>query len=98
MWCCRCSVAVVISKLLAPVVQTLDRAIHWINHYPLDNSIGFASVYPLDSDLSAGQRYPSFEQLGPEFHLSAKLTVAEKGHAIFFVASLQLAIATFRFL
>ena len=51
--------------LLAPVVQTLDSAIHWINHYPLDNSIGFASVYPLDSDLSGGQRYPSFEQLGP---------------------------------
>ena len=50
---------------LAPVVQTLDSAIHWINHYPLDNSIGFASVYPLDSDLSGGQRYPSFEQLGP---------------------------------
>ena len=50
----------------APVVQTLDSAIHWINHYPLDNSIGFASVYPMDSDLSGGQRYPSFEQLGPE--------------------------------
>ena len=49
----------------APVVRTLDSAIHWINHYPLDNSIGFASVYPLDSDLSGGQRYPSFEQLGP---------------------------------
>ena len=52
-------------KTLAPVVQTLDSAIHWINHYLLDNSIGFASVYPLDSDLSGGQRYPSFEQLGP---------------------------------
>ena len=51
---------------LAPVVQTLDSAIHWINHYPLDNSTGFASVYPLDSDLSVGQRYPSFEQLGPD--------------------------------
>ena len=50
---------------LAPVVQTLDSAILWINHYPLDNSIGFASVYPLDSNLSGGQRYPSFEQLGP---------------------------------
>ena len=50
----------------APVVQTLDSAIHWINDYPLDNSIGFASVYPLDSDLSAGQHYPSFEQLGPD--------------------------------
>ena len=50
---------------LAPVVQMLDSAIHWINHYRLDNSIGFASVYPLDSDLSGGQRYPLFEQLGP---------------------------------
>ena len=50
---------------LAPVVQTLDSAIHWVNHYPLDNSIGFAMVYPLDSDLSGGQRYPPFEQLGP---------------------------------
>ena len=40
------------------------------NHYPLDNSIGFASVYPLDSDLSSGQCYPSFEQLGPERHLT----------------------------
>ena len=49
----------------APVVQTLDSAIHWINHCPQDNSIGFASVYPLDSNLSAGQRYSSFEQLGP---------------------------------
>ena len=52
----------------APVVQTLDSAIHWINHYPLDNSIGFAIVYPLDRDLSGGQRYPSFEQLGPVAH------------------------------
>ena len=53
------------ANVQAPVVQTLDSAIHWINHYPLDNSIGFASVYPLDSDLSGGQRNPSFEQLGP---------------------------------
>ena len=43
-------------KRLAPAVQTLDSAIHWINHYTLVNSIGFASVYPLDSDLSGGQR------------------------------------------
>ena len=52
----------------APVVQTLDSAIHWINHYPLDNSIGFASAYPLDRDLSGGQCYPSFEQLGPDHY------------------------------
>ena len=54
------------TKDQAPVVQALDSAIHWINHYPLDNSIGFASVYRLDSNLSGGQRYPSFEQLGPD--------------------------------
>ena len=54
-----------VCKQQAPVVQTLDNAIHWINYNPLDNSIGFASGYPLDSDLSGGQRYPSFEQLGP---------------------------------
>ena len=56
----------------ARVVQTMDSAVHRINHYPVDNSIGFASVYPLDSDLSGGQRYPSFEQLGPDvwFHRS----------------------------
>ena len=60
--------------LLAPVVQTLDSAIHWINHYPLDNSIGFASVYPLDGDLSSDQHYPSFEQLGPGVHASTQCT------------------------
>ena len=38
----------------ALAVQTMDSAIHWINHYPLDNSIGFACVYSVDSDLSGG--------------------------------------------
>ena len=36
------------------VVQKVDNAIHWINHYPLDSAIGFAMTYPLDSDLSGG--------------------------------------------
>ena len=36
----------------APVVQKVDSAIHWINHYPLDSVIGFLNTYPLDSDLS----------------------------------------------
>ena len=40
--------------LLAPVVQTMDNAIHQINHYPLDSASGFAITYPLDSDLSGG--------------------------------------------
>ena len=38
---------------LAPVVQTLDSAIHRINHYPLDSVIDFRNTYLLDSDLSA---------------------------------------------
>ena len=29
-----------------PVVQKVDSAVHWINHYPLDSAICFAmSVY-----------------------------------------------------
>ena len=39
---------------LAPVVQTLDSAIHRINHYPADSVIGFPNTYPLDGDLSGG--------------------------------------------
>ena len=38
----------------APFVQTVDNAIHRINHYPLDIAIGFAITYPVDSDLSGG--------------------------------------------
>ena len=40
--------------LLAPVVQTLDSAIHRINHYPADSVIDFRNTYPLDSYLSGG--------------------------------------------
>ena len=49
---CNCSQAD--SAHLAPVVQTVDDAIHRINHYPLDIAIGFAITYPVDSDLSGG--------------------------------------------
>ena len=51
---------------LAPVVQTLDSAIHRIKIYPLDGAIGFRNTYPLDSDLSGGKRYPTFEQPRPD--------------------------------
>ena len=45
----------------APVVQKVDKAIHWINLYPLDSAIGFPNTYPLD-----------FEQPGPvDFSFSA---------------------------
>ena len=38
----------------APVVQTLDSAIHRINHYPADKYYGNQLRYPLDSDLFGG--------------------------------------------
>ena len=52
----RCSAEFAASRTiaLAPVVQTLDSAIHRINHYPLDSVIDFRNTYPLDSDLSGG--------------------------------------------
>ena len=37
--------------ILAPVVKKVDKAIHWINHYPLDIAIGFAITYPVDSAI-----------------------------------------------
>ena len=39
---------------LAPVVQTMDSAIHRIKIYPVDSVIDFRNTYPLDSDLSSG--------------------------------------------
>ena len=38
----------------APVVQKVDNAIHWINHYPVDSVVCFVNTYPLDSYLSGG--------------------------------------------
>ena len=32
-------------KVQAPVVQKVDSAIHWINHYPLDSVIGLPNAY-----------------------------------------------------
>ena len=42
------------SNQLGVVVQTLDSAIHWINHYPVDSVIDFCNTFSLDSDLSGG--------------------------------------------
>ena len=38
----------------APAVQMLDSVIHRIDHYPVDRVIGFPNTYALDSDLSGG--------------------------------------------
>ena len=38
----------------SPVVQKVDNAIHWINHYPVDSAVCFVNTYPPDSDLSGG--------------------------------------------
>ena len=50
----------------APVVQTMDSAIHRTNHYWPNKHRQNQLSYPVDSDLSGGWRYPLFEQLGPE--------------------------------
>ena len=31
---------------LAPVIQKVDSAIHWINLYPVDNAISFPNMFP----------------------------------------------------
>ena len=36
------------------LLEKVDSAIHWINHYTLDGAIGFPNKYPMDSDLSDG--------------------------------------------
>ena len=38
----------------APVAQTLDSAIHRMNHYPADKYYGNQLRYPLDRDSSGG--------------------------------------------
>ena len=48
----RCSREFLINQLQAPVVQKVDSAIQWINHYPVDSTVGFVNAYPVDSDLS----------------------------------------------
>ena len=55
-------------KVLAPVVQKLDSAIHQINLYPVDKYQGSQLHHPLDRDLSSGWCYTPFEQLEPEIH------------------------------
>ena len=39
---------------LAPVVQTIDSAVHRINYYPADKHSQNQLSYPVDSDLSRG--------------------------------------------
>ena len=39
---------------LAPVVQTMDSAVHRINYYPADEHSQNQLSYPVDSDLSRG--------------------------------------------
>ena len=38
----------------ARVLQTMDSALHWINHYPADKYYENQLHYPLESDLSGG--------------------------------------------
>ena len=50
-------------RLQASVVQKMDSAIHWINHYPVDNAIGLRITYPLDNDISGGYKCSSIQLL-----------------------------------
>ena len=36
------------------VVQKVDNATYWINHYPVGSVVCNVNTYPLDSDLSGG--------------------------------------------
>ena len=45
---------------LAPVVQKVDNAIHWINLYPVDSAVICPTTYPLDSDLSVDSAIQRF--------------------------------------
>ena len=74
---------VLLSILLAPVVQKEDRAIHWINLYPVDSAIGFLNTYPLYSGLSGpgcsnvAQGYPpapSCSNVGYRYPLDKSLS------------------------
>ena len=48
---------------LAPIVQNVNNAIHWVNLHTMHGAIGFPSTHPLDSHLSGGKCYPAYEQL-----------------------------------
>ena len=41
-------------RVLAPVVEKMDSAIQWINHYPVDKYLENQLRYPVDRDLSGG--------------------------------------------
>ena len=56
-------------QVLAPVVQMVDSAIHWINLYPAVNATGFANTYPLACKFSTRLRHPTFEQLGRNINI-----------------------------
>ena len=45
---------ILVNDMQAPVVPTLDSAVHRIKHYAADSVIDFRNTFPLDSDLSGG--------------------------------------------
>ena len=50
----KSNLVLVVVLVLAPVVQTLDSAIHRINHYPADKYLESQLRYRVDRDLSCG--------------------------------------------
>ena len=55
------------------VVQTLDSAIHRINHYPADKYLGNQLLYPLDRFLSG---HSAIERLNNRGQLFTEVEVA----------------------
>ena len=42
------------AKVLVPVVQNVDKAIHWLNLYVVERKQFPYNTHPLDSDLPGG--------------------------------------------
>ena len=61
---------------MAPVVQRVDSAIHWINVYPLDNAIDFPNSYLLDIDYPLDSAIQPIEQPGPALLLSKPVSMS----------------------
>ena len=60
----------------APVVQTLDSAIHRVKIYPVNNAIDFPNTYPLDSAIqrlsNRGQKDKTLLLVQPTGHYSPR--------------------------
>ena len=71
------------AKVLAPVVQNVDKAIRWLNLYVVDNAISFPItlihwivIYPVDSSI---HRLNNQSLVGERFFLSLRFATRFRG-------------------